>query len=141
ICSSPYVEGDRLYYVSNRCEVICADANGYQKDKDKPTMPGYTSDKDAGVIWRLDMISELGVFPHNLAVCSPLIAGDVLFVITSNGVDEEHIKIPRPDAPSFVAIDKKNGKVLWSNNLPTKQLLEPGANLTFLKNTGRVLMH
>ncbi len=28
------------------------------------------------------MMSELGVFPHNLAVCSPLIVGDTLFVIT-----------------------------------------------------------
>jgi outer membrane protein assembly factor BamB len=141
ICSSPHVEGDRLYYVSNRCEVICADVNGYKKDKTEPTHAGYTSDTDAGVIWRLDMIGQLGVFPHNLAVCSPLIVGDTLFVITSNGVDENHLKIPKPDAPSFVAIDKKTGKVLWTNNLPTRHLLEPGAKLEYLKNTGRVLMH
>jgi outer membrane protein assembly factor BamB len=141
ICSSPYVEGDRLYYVSNRCEVICADVNGYQKGKNQPTHPTYTSPTDAGIIWRLDMIGQLGVYPHNLAVCSPLIVGDTLFVITSNGVDEEHIKIPKPEAPSFLAINKKDGKVLWSSNLPTKQLLAPGANLKYLKNTGRVLMH
>jgi len=24
ICSGPVVEGDRLWYVSNRCEVVCA---------------------------------------------------------------------------------------------------------------------
>jgi outer membrane protein assembly factor BamB len=141
ICSSPYVEGNRLWYVSNRAEVICADVNGYQEGKTKPTMPGYTAGIDAGVLWKLDMINDLGVFPHNLAVCSPLVVGDTLFVITSNGVDEEHIKIPKPDAPSFIAIDKNTGKVKWTNNLPTKQLLEPGANLEFLKNTGRVLMH
>jgi len=29
ICSGPLVEGDRLYYVSNRCELICADAQGF----------------------------------------------------------------------------------------------------------------
>jgi outer membrane protein assembly factor BamB len=141
ICSSPFVEGDRLYYVSNRCEVICASVNGYQEGKTQPTHPGYTSSTDAGVIWRLDMIGKLGVFPHNLAVCSPLVVGDIVFVITSNGVDEEHIKIPQPDAPSFIAVDKKTGAVLWTNNLPTKQLLAPGANLAFLKDTGRVLMH
>ena len=28
ICSSPWVDGDRLYYVSNRCELVCADVNG-----------------------------------------------------------------------------------------------------------------
>jgi len=141
ICSSPCVEGNRLWYVSNRCEVICADVNGYQAGKTEPTHPAYTSPTDAGVHWRYDMIAELGVFPHNLAVCSPLIVGDTLFVITSNGVDEEHIKIPKPEAPSFVALDKNSGKKLWTSNLPTKQLLEPGAKLEFLKNTGRVLMH
>ena len=30
ICSGPYVEGDRLYYVSNRAEVICADTAGFR---------------------------------------------------------------------------------------------------------------
>ncbi|MXX37114.1 MAG: PQQ-binding-like beta-propeller repeat protein, partial [Gemmatimonadetes bacterium] len=25
VCSTPYVEGDRLYYVSNRAEVVCLD--------------------------------------------------------------------------------------------------------------------
>ncbi len=141
ICSSPFVENGRLYYVSNRCEVICADVNGYKEGKTQPTMPGYTTGTDAGVIWRLDMINELGVFPHNLAVCSPLIVGDILFVITSNGVDEDHIKIPKPDAPSFLAVDKHTGKVLWKTNAPTEELLKPGANLEYLKNTGRVLMH
>jgi outer membrane protein assembly factor BamB len=140
ICSSPYAEGDRIYYVSNRCEVICADVNGYNANL-KPTMPGYTTPTDAGVIWRLDMINQENVFPHNLAVCSPLVVGDTLFVITSNGVDEDHIKIPQPDAPSFLALNKKTGKVLWRSKLPTEQLLAAGANLNYLKNTGRVLMH
>src|SRR5262249_2247690 len=33
ICSSPVVEGNRLYYVSNRCEVICADVEGFLDGK------------------------------------------------------------------------------------------------------------
>lgn len=140
ICSSPFVEGDRLYYVSNRAEVICADVNGYKASL-QPTMPGYTTPTDAGVFWRLDMIKTEKVFPHNLAVCSPLVVGDTVFVVTSNGVDEGHIKIPQPGAPSFLALDKKTGAVKWSSRLPTEQLLKPGANLEFLKNTGRVMMH
>ena len=28
ICSTPFVEGNRLYYVSNRCEVVCATTEG-----------------------------------------------------------------------------------------------------------------
>src|SRR5712691_1363435 len=77
ICSSPVVEGNRLWYVSNRCEVVCADVNG------DPAKKG-----EAKFVWTFDMMSKLNVFPHNVATCSPLIVGDRLFLITSNGVDE-----------------------------------------------------
>ena len=66
ICSTPFVEGDRLYYVSNRCELVCADVNGDGMGHAK-------------FYWKLDMIGKLGVFPHNLAVCSPLVVGDLIF--------------------------------------------------------------
>ena len=71
----------------------------------------YKSKTDADVIWRLNMMGELGVFPHNLAVCSPLIVGDTLFVVTSNGVDEAHKYVAAPNAPSFMAVDKNTGEV------------------------------
>ena len=29
VCSSPAVVGDRLYYVSNRCELVCLDTEGF----------------------------------------------------------------------------------------------------------------
>jgi outer membrane protein assembly factor BamB len=144
ICSSPFVEGDRLYYVCNRCEVICASVNGYDPtNKDlQPTQKGYESKQDGGVYWRLDMIKELGVFPHNLSTCSPLVAGDTLFVITSNGVDEDHINIPAPAAPSFVAIDKKKGKVLWKDNSPSVNAISPPAGgIKALVDKGMALMH
>ncbi len=123
ICSSPVVEGNRLYYVSNRCEVICADTEGMADGNQGVTDEQYHGKTDADIIWRLDMMKELGVFPHNLATCSPLIVGDVLFVITSNGVDEGHKNIPNPAAPSFLAIDKKTGKVLWKDNSPGNNIM------------------
>jgi outer membrane protein assembly factor BamB len=143
ICSSPVVEGKRLWYVSNRCEVVCATTEGLTNGKNEGPFKDekYKDKTDADIIWKLDMIGDLGVFPHNLATCSPLIVGDTLFVITSNGVDEFHIKIPKPQAPSFLAIDKNTGKVKWSNNLPTKNLLEPGADLKHLVDRGLVMMH
>lgn len=146
ICSSPVIEGDRIYYVCNRCEVICASLDGYQKGKNQPTHPTYTGPTDAGVIWRYDMIKELNVFPHNLAVCSPLIVGDTLYVITSNGVDEGHINIPQPQAPSFIALDKKEGKLLWKDNSPSIRLVEerkgnPDVDIKALVNKGLLLMH
>jgi outer membrane protein assembly factor BamB len=146
ICSSPIVEGDRLYYVSNRCEVICADVAGMANGNQGVTDEKYKGAKDADVIWRLDMIGELGVFPHNLAVCSPLIVGNTLFVITSNGVDLDHLGIPAPEAPSFLAINKKTGRVLWKDNAPTRSLVEArkaGADVDIKKlvDSGKLLMH
>ena len=102
IVSSPVVEGERLYYVSNRCEVVCAEV------------------ASGKALWTLDMVATLGVFPHNITDCSPLLVGKELFVITANGVDEDHINVPAPKAPSFIKVDKKTGNVLWQDNSPTK---------------------
>lgn len=125
ICSSPVVEGDRMYYVSNRCELVCADTNGFlDGENDGPFKDEKYKDKqDGDVIWKLDMFDELEVFPHNLATCSPVIGGDIVFVITSNGVDEAHLNIPMPDAPDFLAVDKNTGKILWESSEPGDHVL------------------
>ena len=104
VCSTPVVEGDRFYYIGNRCEAICANIN--------------TGD----IIWSIDMIGELDVFPHNIATCSPLILGDTLFLLTSNGVDAAHLRVPAEEAPSFLALNKKDGSVLWSSKLPSQSM-------------------
>jgi outer membrane protein assembly factor BamB len=125
ICSTPAVEGDRLYYVSNRAEVVSADTEGFRdKQNDGPvTDEAETSDIDQDVAWKFDMIGELDVFPHNLAAGNPLIVDDMLFTVTGNGVDEGHINIPSPTAPSFIALDKKTGKLLWESTLPGEKIL------------------
>lgn len=125
ICSSVCVEGNRLYFVSNRCELVCADVEGFLDGKnDGP----YTGEKlnekiDGDIVWKLDMIKELGVFPHNLATSSPVIDGDLVFLVTSNGVDESHIVVPAPEAPSFIAVNKKTGEVVWERNDPGEHIL------------------
>ncbi len=124
ICSTCAVEGKRLYYVSNRCELICADTEGfYDGTNDGVADEKYHSKIDADIVWRLDMIDELGVFPHNLAASSPLIVGDLVYVLTSNGVAESHLVIPSPMAPSFIAVHKDTGKVVWSDNSPGDRIL------------------
>lgn len=120
VCSSPFVEGDRLYYVSNRCEVVCLDVNGFRDGNNNGafTSETDTSSIDADIIWKYDMIAELDVFPHNLAVCSPIAVGDLLFIVTANGVDEGHIHIPSPQAPSFIALNKNTGELVWEDASP-----------------------
>jgi outer membrane protein assembly factor BamB len=106
VASAPVVEGDRLYYVSNRCELVCANV------------------ADGKAIWTLDMVGALKVFPCYLAICSPLIVGDNVFVVTANGVSPGTRKLPEPTAPSFIAVNKNTGKVAWSSNLPGGKIME-----------------
>ncbi|MFH1417186.1 MAG: PQQ-binding-like beta-propeller repeat protein [Planctomycetota bacterium] len=125
IPSAPWVDGERLYYVSNRCELVCADVEGFlDGENDGPFKEERHKTKhDADFVWVLDMFKELNVFPHNLATCSPVGVGDVVFVTTSNGVDERHDKPPHPDAPSLIAVNKQTGKVLWQRNDPGENIL------------------
>jgi outer membrane protein assembly factor BamB len=125
ICSSPFVEGNRLYYISNRAEVVCADTEGFlDGENDGPVQDEEeTSNIGADIIWIYDMIDELDVFPHNLAVCSPLVIGDLVFTVTGNGVDEGHINIPSPDAPSFIALNKNTGELVWEDASPGNNIL------------------
>ena len=120
VCSGPYVEGDRLYYVSNRAEIICADTAGFQDgENDGPYQDEEnTSDIDEDVIWKMDMIGDLDVFPHNLAAGNPLIVGDLLFTVSGNGVDEGHFNVPVPLAPSFLALNKNTGELVWEDGSP-----------------------
>ena len=119
VCSAPAIDGKRAYYVSNRCAVMCVDVVGFSDGNDGPiTNEKYQTSIDADFVWEFDMMARENVFPHNLAACSPLLVGDTLFVVTANGVDERHSKIPAPEAPSFMALDKKTGKLLWKNNDP-----------------------
>lgn len=125
ICSTPYIDGERLYYISNQCQVVCIDTEGFlDGENDGPfTDEADTSQIDGDVIWSYDMIEELTVFPHNLATCSPIGVGDLLFVVTSNGVDEGHIAIPAPFAPSFIALDKNTSELKWESVLPGEHIL------------------
>jgi outer membrane protein assembly factor BamB len=104
LCSTPVVEDKRLYYVTPGCEVICAGTDGK-------------------IVWTLDMHKELKVVPFHLANCSPLVVGDLVMVITSNGTDSEG-KVIAPKAPSFIGVNKKTGKVAWQSNLPGDRIIE-----------------
>ena len=69
------------------------------------------------------MARDLGVAPHNMSTCSPLVVGDLVFAETSNGIDGDHEKVPRPEAPSFIAADKRTGKLVWKDASPGKGIL------------------
>ena len=213
VCCSPYVEGDRVWYVTSRGEVRCLDVQGFYDDEDDgpvtkelgrlfdvmkaedpaadkvvpaakeldegklpealrpmfatageklpdavevtvatagkkwtftaetngakrdfvimlagPKMSSFKilgpADKDeADTMWVFDMMQKLGTSQHNMCSCSVTAWGDILFVNTSNGVDESHLVVPSPDAPSFIALDKNTGELLWQDNTPKDNVL------------------
>ncbi len=100
VLSVPFVEGERLWYLSNRCEFVCADA---VKGK---------------ILWSVDMRKEYGVFPNQATNSSPIVLGDVVYALTCNGMDIHKGKVPAPKAPSLLALDKKTGKLAWKYVLP-----------------------
>ncbi|MGH9312731.1 MAG: PQQ-binding-like beta-propeller repeat protein [Vicinamibacterales bacterium] len=119
VCSSPLVEDGIVYYVSNRGEVIAADLQGFRDngENDGPFKDEkFTSEHDGDILWRFDMMEEVGSFPHNMSNSSPVAFGDLIYVSTSNGQDESHVNIPSPKAPAIIAINKTTGKLAWEDN-------------------------
>lgn len=125
ICSTVNVQDGFVYYVSNRCELIKSDVEGFRDgENDGPFMgEELIGEINEDIVWKLDMMEQLGVFPHNLATSSPLIVGDNVYIVTSNGVDEGHLFIPSPRAPSFIAVNKNTGDVVWENDAPKRNIL------------------
>lgn len=129
--ASPLVEGDRMWFVSNRYEVVCLDTRGFRdEENDGPYVDEqFTEKDDADIVWQYDLIKELGVFPHNAGMgpnrrCSPAASyKNRIYVVTGNGPDAGHIKIPAPEAPSLVCFDKDTGKVLWQDASPGENIL------------------
>ena len=125
ICSTPCIEGDRMWVVTNRCELMCLDTEGFMDGKNDGDVKNEVDSekKDADIIWNLDLIEETGVFPHNLATSSPVLHGDHIYLLTSNGVDEAHLEIPAVRAPSFMCVNKNTGEIVWDKNTPKDQIL------------------
>ncbi len=123
-CSSPTVDGDRVYVVTSANEVVCLDVDGLADGNDGPfrdegqymagpdNPPVELGPRDADIVWRFDMIDECSVIPHDAASCSALVCGDMVYVGTSNGVDEPHKKVVAPLAPSLVVLDKHTGRLV-----------------------------
>jgi len=123
--STPVIDGQRLWATTNRGEVVCLDTEGFLDGKNDGVFRDEVNQNldEADVLWKFDMMKELGVSPHNMSHCSILVVDNMLFVCTSNGVDESHINIPAPNAPSFIALNRDTGKVIWTDNSPGNNIL------------------
>jgi outer membrane protein assembly factor BamB len=135
LSSSVTVEGDRVYVVTNRHQVLCLDVNGLADGNAGPFLdearalaphaappPAFLpvlgegrlepGPLDADILWMFDLPSAAGIWPHDGAHSAILIRGDHLYVNTGTGVDNSHAVIRTPEAPSLVVLDKKTGRYL-----------------------------
>jgi len=128
IVSPVTVEGERVYAVTNRGEVVCLDMRGQVNGNDGPyrdearhmTVEGTetlaVSQTDADIIWLYDIPNQAGTHPHDAAHSSILLDGDLLYINTSNAVDNTHRFIRKPKGPSLIVLDKNTGRLLARDN-------------------------
>ena len=124
ICSPPTVEGDRVYVLSNRGEVLCLDIDGQRDGNDGPfrdegrymapqgEKPLEVGETDADILWRCDLVAEVGTRLHDAAHCSVMVHGRFVYSGTCNGVDQTHFRLPKPNAPGLVVVDKETGRLV-----------------------------
>ena len=112
--SIPYVEGDRLFYMTADCQLRCLDTKGFVDGENNGPYreERFKDNAAADIIWQLDM-PALGVFPHEACNSEVLALGDLLLVSTSNGQNEGHTRVPSPRAPSLIAVNKHSGELIW----------------------------
>ena len=128
VCSSPTVDGDRVYVVGTGDDILCLDVHGQANGNDGPFLdeakymagpgkpPIELQPTDGDILWRFDLIDQLEVRPHDAASCSVLVHGDLVYVGTSNGVDKPHKKVISPLAPSLIALEKTTGRLVATDN-------------------------
>ncbi|MDB5303558.1 MAG: Pyrrolo-quinoline quinone [Phycisphaerales bacterium] len=132
LCATAYSEPGKLWYCTNRCEVVCLDLSpGAQK------LP----DGSPPVLWKSDMIGQFGVFPHNMTSSAIASWGEYIYVITGNGVDDTHKHVVAPQAPGIICFNKETGKPVWSDNAPGPNVLHgQWASVAIAEVNGRPLV-
>lgn len=124
VCSGPVADGERVYIVSNRGEILCLDRQGQTNGNAGPfkdelkymDIPASSTaglkPSDGDIVWKYDLIRELDVVLHDVCGSTLLLQGDLLYACTSNGIDNLHDKVPRPLAPTLIVLDKKTGRLV-----------------------------
>ncbi len=137
IASTPYIENDRIYFCTNRCETVCLDIRPLIEGTGLPTE-----------VWKVDMLEKFNVVPGVAHIgsrhlhCSPVIWRDYIYVNTTHTVRPFSAKSPVANdskaPPSLICFNKKNGTVKWTDNTPGNSTLGPQwGNPTVVQAGGR----
>jgi outer membrane protein assembly factor BamB len=108
VCSTPTIEGDRLYLVTPQAAVVCLDLKAWLS----PSPTAGAADPAQYVVWRYDMAKSLQVMQDHVASCSVLVYDDCVYVCTGNGRWKGVGKPYYPLTPSFIALNKHTGALV-----------------------------
>ena len=130
LCSTACVVGDRLWVVTNRCEVLCLDTEGFRDGENDGSIINETNctEIDADVVWKVDIFNTLGVRPLHQAVSSIAVIDGLVLLNTSNSSNESRDGVPAPKAPNFLALDASTGRVVWQDNSAGESILVGGSS-------------
>ena len=117
LACSPLIEGDLMWFTTNRCETVCLDLAPLKRGEQQPRE-----------VWKVDMMKQCGVYPIRSPMmwfhsCSIASFQNCIYVITGNGFDYNLKQVPAPEAPSLICFDKFTGKELWQDNSPGENIL------------------
>ena len=111
LSGSPLIEGDRLWFCTNRREVICLDLEPLRTDKGDPP-----------VVWKLDMVKELKIVPKAMMIPGPDTHGspaaykNFLYVPTGNAVSGDGRTVSSPMPHRWCAW--RRTRVRWCGKTP-----------------------
>lgn len=108
VCSTPTVEGDRLYFVTPYGQAVCVNLASWLTAHATASAP----ESDRHVVWKYDMVEKLRAEQDHAASCSPLVLGDFVYVCTGNGRFKNTQRPFYPLTPSLIALDKHTGQLV-----------------------------
>ena len=117
MASTPLIEGDLLWFMTNRYSIVCLDVGPLQRGEGNPNE-----------IWKKDMIQEFDISPRasymNFHQWSSVASyKEWIYAITGNGVGEDYETVLKPNAPSLVCLEKRTGNLIWQDSSPGKNIL------------------
>ena len=111
--STPFIEGNRLWFCTNRLEVICMNIQPLVERKGDPI-----------VEWTVDLKTRFNVVPKDVHLgnrasrCSIVGVDGRIFVNTTNSFRYEDEPRVDPNAPSLVCLSQDTGETVWTDNSP-----------------------
>jgi outer membrane protein assembly factor BamB len=125
-CSTAAVDGDRVYVVTVRDELLCLDIDGLADGNDglitdesrllapQGRPPFALGGTDPDIIWCYDIVAQHKPRIHDAVCSSPLVVGDIVYVGTSNAVSNprERGSADVRACSAVIALDKRTGAFL-----------------------------